>query len=87
MEQFRILVNIRRSEQVYSLSMDSMGFMLSDMPEREKRLSVRIDADERQMLEVLAARDGLTVSDVVRLFARRAYAETIATKPTGTRRI
>jgi uncharacterized protein (DUF1778 family) len=67
--------------------MDSIGFMLSDMPEREKRLSIRIDADERKMLEVLAARGGLTVSDVVRLFARRAYAETIASKTKATKRI
>jgi len=70
---------------VYSLSMDSIGFMVSNMPEREKRLSIRIDADERKMLEALAARDGLTVSDVVRLFARRAYAETIATTKAAKR--
>jgi uncharacterized protein (DUF1778 family) len=57
------------------------------MTQREKRLSIRVGADERKMLEALAAHDGLTVSDFVRLFTRRAYAETIATKTKVTRRV
>ena len=50
------------------------------MVDRDKRLSIRIGDEERKMLEALAARDGLTVSDYVRLFARRAYAEAFPEK-------
>jgi uncharacterized protein (DUF1778 family) len=45
------------------------------MANRDRRLSIRIGDEERKMLDALAKRDGLTVSDYVRLFARRAYAE------------
>ena len=41
----------------------------------DKRLHVLVSADENEMLEELAARDGLTPSDVVRQLIRRRHAE------------
>lgn len=54
------------------------------MVERDIRLSVKIAAEERAMLQALADRDGISVSDYVRLFIRREYAEMRpAAKPGG----
>lgn len=40
---------------------------------RKRVLNVRIDDAEAAMLDALADRDGITVSDWVRLAVRRAY--------------
>ena len=42
---------------------------------RERRLSMLISDEEWDMLQALADRDGLNVSDHVRLYIRRAHAE------------
>ena len=45
------------------------------LTERDKSLRVRVAADELRMVQELAEADGLTASDYVRLFIRRAHAE------------
>jgi uncharacterized protein (DUF1778 family) len=50
------------------------------MVDREKRINVRVSAEETAMLAALAEREGLSQSDVLRLFIRRAYAEAFGTK-------
>lgn len=50
------------------------------MVDREQRLSMKISAEEAAMLRALAEKDGITVSDWVRLTTRRAYAEAFGTK-------
>jgi hypothetical protein len=37
--------------------------------------------DEREMVDALAARDGVTASDVVRMLIRRAHAEMLREDP------
>jgi len=46
---------------------------------RERRLSMLISDEEWEMLQALADRDGLNVSDHIRLYIRRAHAELAAT--------
>lgn len=42
---------------------------------RERNLNVRITDEEASMLRALAAHAGLSQSDMVRLYIRRAFAE------------
>lgn len=51
------------------------------MAERDVALSIKVSVEEREMLRALADRDGLSASDVVRVFIRRAHAEAFGTKP------
>lgn len=44
------------------------------MPERPRRLSIRIADDEWTMLYALAETEGITASDYIRLFIRREHA-------------
>ena len=44
-------------------------------PDRTDLFTVRMAPDELTMLRQLAEEDGVTASDFVRLFIRRAYAE------------
>jgi hypothetical protein len=48
--------------------------------ERDRKLTIRISADEVSKLEALADSDGVTGSDVLRTFIRRAYAERFGEK-------
>lgn len=48
--------------------------------DRTERLGVRMTTEEKDMLAALAKREGVTSSDVVRLFIRRAYAEAFGSK-------
>jgi uncharacterized protein (DUF1778 family) len=50
------------------------------MVDREKRINVRASETEAEMLRELAEREGVSQSDYVRLFIRRAYAETFPSK-------
>jgi uncharacterized protein (DUF1778 family) len=50
--------------------------------EREKMLNVRITDDEDRMLKALAEHQGMSVSDVVRQYVRRAFAEAFTPKKT-----
>lgn len=43
--------------------------------ERENTLTVRLSRDEQHMVKALAAADGISVSDVVRMLVRRAHRE------------
>jgi hypothetical protein len=43
--------------------------------DRDKSLRVRVAEDELRMVQELAEADGVTASDYVRLFIRRAHAE------------
>lgn len=52
-----------------------LGSQWVPMVERDRRLSIRIAEEEWQMLKALAEREGLSASDFVRVFIRRAYAE------------
>jgi uncharacterized protein (DUF1778 family) len=51
------------------------------MVDRDLNLVVRVSEDERAMLQALAERDGITASDFVRLYIRRAYREAFGEKP------
>ena len=42
---------------------------------REKRLNILMADDEIEMLRQLADRDGITSSDLIRVFVRRRYEE------------
>jgi hypothetical protein len=48
---------------------------------RDFMLRVRMTEDERKMLETLAARQGLTSSDVVRQLVRREHEVTVRAAP------
>jgi len=50
------------------------------MVERSRYVTVRTSDEEAAMLYVLAERDGVSQSDYVRLFIRRAYAEAFGDK-------
>lgn len=49
--------------------------------ERTETLTIRIAAGEKAMLRALADRDGITVSDWLRLTIRRAYSEAFTDTP------
>ena len=53
--------------------------------ERDKSFRVRVSDDELRMVQELADADGITASDYVRLFIRRAHAEKFPPK-TKTKR-
>ena len=50
------------------------------MVERDRNLAIRTSAEEAAMLKELAEAEGISQSDFIRLFIRRAYAETFGTK-------
>lgn len=57
------------------------------MLRRERRLSMLISDEEWVMLQALAERDGLNVSDHIRLYIRRAHSELAgAAKPPPPKR-
>jgi hypothetical protein len=60
---------------------------ISTMPRpasgRDRNLRVNVSDEELEMLRALADLDGLTVSDVLRSLARRAYRERIGDKAPG----
>lgn len=51
--------------------------------DRDKSLRVRVAEDELRMVQELAEADGVTASDYVRLFIRRAHAEKFPLKSAG----
>jgi uncharacterized protein (DUF1778 family) len=54
--------------------------------ERDKKLTIRISSAELAMLDALADAEGVSVSDYVRVSARRDYAKRFADqKPKGKR--
>lgn len=53
---------------------------------RDYMLRVRMTEDERQMLEALAEKSGLTASDIVRQLVRREHAATFGEKPAKRRK-
>jgi predicted DNA-binding protein len=52
------------------------------MVDRDKMLNVRITDDEDRMLKALAEHQGLTSSDIIRQYIRRAFAEAFPPKKT-----
>jgi uncharacterized protein (DUF1778 family) len=50
------------------------------MVERIKTLNVRVTEDEDRMLKALAEHQGMKVSDVIRQYIRRAFAEAFPPK-------
>jgi uncharacterized protein (DUF1778 family) len=50
------------------------------MVERDKMLNVRVTDEEDRMLKALAEHQGLSISDVVRQYIRRAFAEAFPPK-------
>jgi uncharacterized protein (DUF1778 family) len=54
--------------------------------ERPKRLNVRITHEEWSMLEALADREGMSASDYVRQFIRRAHATAFGDRPQKPRK-
>jgi hypothetical protein len=50
------------------------------MVDRDRHLTVRTSVEELAMLQALAEMDGVSQSDYVRLFIRRAYADKFGTK-------
>jgi hypothetical protein len=45
--------------------------------QRDQIFQLRVTAEEKQMLSVLAERDGLTASDKIRQWIRREYLATV----------
>jgi predicted DNA-binding protein len=56
------------------------------MVERDRRLSIRIADDEWDKLHALAEAEGVSSSDYVRLFIRRAHAEKFGNKKPKTKK-
>jgi uncharacterized protein (DUF1778 family) len=50
------------------------------MVDRTKTLTVRVAEDEDRMLKALAELHGMTASDIVRQYIRRAFAEAFPPK-------
>lgn len=50
------------------------------MVERTRVITIRASEDEVAMLHALAEHDGVSSSDLIRLFIRRAYSEKFADK-------
>ena len=50
-------------------------------PERDKSFRVRVSEDELRMVQELAAAEGISASDYVRLFIRRSHAEKFPKRP------
>jgi uncharacterized protein (DUF1778 family) len=50
------------------------------MVERDRMLNVRISDDEDRMLKALAEHQGMSISDVLRQYIRRAFAEAFPPK-------
>jgi hypothetical protein len=62
-------------------------FILLAMVDRDRRLSLKISDDEHAMLNALAERQGVSVSDVVRAWLREKYRETFGdTRPKRSRK-
>jgi hypothetical protein len=47
---------------------------------RTRNLNIRVTDNESEMLRALAEREGVSASDIVRLYIRRAYAEAFPPK-------
>lgn len=60
--------------------------MLMSPIARDKRLNILVTSEEHEMLQTLADREGITASDYVRLFIRKAYAESLGSEPKGDKR-
>ena len=56
------------------------------MAERGKLLNVRMTDDEARMLKALAEHQGMSISDVIRQYVRRAFTEAFPKKPAGRAR-
>jgi hypothetical protein len=54
--------------------------------ERDRSLRVRVSDDELRMVQELADADGVTASDHVRLYIRRAHAERFGDKKAKAKR-
>jgi antitoxin component of RelBE/YafQ-DinJ toxin-antitoxin module len=48
---------------------------------RTELLTIRVAPEEMRMIKALAEADGITASDVVRMFVRRLHAERFGSKP------
>jgi uncharacterized protein (DUF1778 family) len=59
---------------------------VESMPERGLYLTLRVSEEEREMLRELAERDGLSASDVVRQFIRRAHREAFPDRTATTKK-
>jgi predicted HicB family RNase H-like nuclease len=58
------------------------------MVERQRTgtLNIRVNDDEHRMLRAIAKHQGLSVSDVIRQYIRRAFAEAFPPKAMKSRR-
>jgi uncharacterized protein (DUF1778 family) len=52
------------------------------MVERTKTINVRVTDDEDRMLKALAEHQGMSISDVIRQYIRKAFAEAFPPKKT-----
>jgi hypothetical protein len=53
------------------------------MADRDRVLNVRMTDDEDRMLKALAEHQGMSISDVIRQYVRRAFAEAFQPKRAG----
>jgi len=54
--------------------------------QRDEKFQLRVTAEERQMLEALAERDGYSASDKVRQLIRKAYVDAFGETPPKKRK-
>ena len=69
------------------LGCDHVTTMTARMPplQRDQLFQLRMTMEEKDMLNALAERDGLTASDKVRQWIRREYAEVLGEQPGAKR--
>jgi uncharacterized protein (DUF1778 family) len=58
-------------------------YYMPEAQDRDEVMTVRLSRDERNMVKGLAAADGVSLSDAIRMSVRRAHAERFATSRKG----
>ena len=55
-------------------------YYMATSKERDEMMTLRLNADERKMVEALAATDGVSMSDAIRMAIRQRHAERFSKK-------
>lgn len=70
----------RVADSELTVSNSTVQSRYAQMVDRDRHLAIRTSAEEASMLKALAEAEGISQSDYVRLFIRRAYAEKFGAK-------